>query len=72
MNIPDGKVAVRSVSGRTLFHLMRPDLTPFTLCGRYKTDRILPDDSIVPPTTKDCQVCQTAKTADEKRSVTHD
>jgi|SRR5580692_169227 hypothetical protein len=60
MNIPAGYVAVRSISGRVLFHLMAegPDGPQRTLCGRYSVNRILPEDAEVPDGTRLCRVDQ--------------
>lgn len=45
--VPVGYVAVRSASGVVLLHLAKPPNGDRTLCGRYTSDRYLPEDSDV-------------------------
>ena len=44
-------------------HLMRPDMTPRTVCGRYGLDDILPEDEQIPDDTRECGACRHAVNA---------
>jgi hypothetical protein len=56
--IPEGYVAVRSTGSRVLLHLAAPPYGEHTVCGRYNSDRYLPDDTAeVDEGTRTCEVC---------------
>jgi len=52
----DGWVAVRATGGRVLLHLAKPPFGQRTLCGRYTSDRYLPEDTAA--TGERCEVCR--------------
>jgi hypothetical protein len=62
--VEQGAVAVRNKQNhRMLLHLVKDDVSA-TLCGRYKLDRIEPEDLELAETTPMCKVCRA--TADAK------
>jgi hypothetical protein len=52
-----GLVAVRSSGGVVLLHYPEPGYGQTTVCGRYDSDRYLPETDDLPDDTRECQVC---------------
>jgi hypothetical protein len=61
----DGWVAVQATGGRVLLHLAKPPFGQRTLCGRYTSDRYLPEGSHAD--AERCGVC--AMTAESEAPV---